>query len=435
MSPMTAHRYEPAHAVRAVITLALLGSATCGASLPADLDPASALAGTSEQKVTASDGGPGQNFGYAVAVDGDTAAICAYVATVNGNMFQGAVYLFERIDGTWTETQKLTASDGAPFGQFGESLALEGDTLLVGSNGADGFRGAVYVFERSDTGWQETAKLVAGDGAGTDNFGWSVSIEGSTAVVGAPYADVGGNTDQGAAYVFTNTAGTWSEAQKLVSADGAAGDEFGRDVDVSGTTALIGAVRASVAGNAGQGAAYVFDADGGAWTETRKLVASDGDETDNFGQAVALSGTTALVGAPLAAAAYVFTDTAGNWTETQKLVASDGAELSGYFGYALDLDGDQAMVGALNAEIDGSQLQGAAWVFESTDGTWAEREKLFASDGAAFQNFGIGVGISGPHRLAGVYRAAVGSNPEQGAAYFYASGAGDAIFADGFDGG
>src|SRR5690606_13917293 len=112
-------------------------------------------------------------------------------------------------------------------------------------------RGAVYVFERSDTGWQETAKLVAGDGAGTDNFGWSVSIEGSTAVVGAPYADVGGNTDQGAAYVFTNTAGTWSEAQKLVSADGAAGDEFGRDVDVSGTTALIGAVRASVAGNAG----------------------------------------------------------------------------------------------------------------------------------------------------------------------------------------
>lgn len=173
------------------------------------------------------------------------------------------------------------------------------------------------------------------------------------------------------------------------------------------------------------------------WNETRKLVASDGGEIDSFGQAVALSGsaTTALVGAPLAAAAYVFEDNPGGWSETQKLVASEGPESSNYFGYALDLDGDEAIIGALNADIDGSQFQGAAWVFDSADGTWMEREKLVASDGAAFENFGIGVGISGPVRLAGVYRATVGMNPEQGAAYFYAPGAGDAIFADGFDGG
>jgi hypothetical protein len=252
--------------VQVLTTLALSWSATCGAAVPADLDPAAVLAGAHEQKVTASDGGHGQNFGYAVAIDGDTAAICAYVATVDGNMFQGAVYLFDRIDGAWTETRKLTASDGAAFGQFGESLALEGDTLLVGSNGADGFRGAVYVFERSAAGWQETAKLLAGDGAGADNFGWSVSIKGSTAVVGAPYADVDGNADQGAAYVFTRAGGVWSETQKLVSGDGAAGDEFGRDVDNSGAVALIGAPQASVAGSPGQGGAYVFVADGACGT-------------------------------------------------------------------------------------------------------------------------------------------------------------------------
>src|SRR5690606_22511648 len=139
------------------------------------------------------------------------------------------------------------------FAQFGEAVALDGETLLVSANGMDGFAGAVYVFTRTDAGWTETQKLTSSDAAGLDNFGWSVAISGTTALIGAPYADIDGASDQGAAYVFTNIEGTWTETGKLVASDGTTMDNFGRAVAIEGATLLVGSVNASVDDRVGQG--------------------------------------------------------------------------------------------------------------------------------------------------------------------------------------
>lgn len=390
-----------------------------------------------EQKIAAGDGTAGNNFGYALAIDGACAIVGSYQSSVDGNMAAGAVYAYERIDGVWTETQKIVSGEPAPFAQFGEAIALQGDTLLVSANGVavggNGFAGAVYVFERAGGVWTQVQKLTASDAAGLDNFGWSVAAAGDVAVIGAPYADVAGHADQGAAYVFARADGMWSEVAKLASLDGAADDNFGRAVAVEDGTALVGAVGATIDGRTAQGAAYVFEASGARWTESRKLVASDGLATDNFGQAVALDGATALIGAPLAAKAYVFEHGESGWSESATLAAGDGPDLSRYFGYALDLDGTRAIVGAFDADIGENTFQGAAYVFDAADGAWSESAKLVASDGEARENFGIAVGVSGGYALAGAYYAHVGANPAQGAAYFYEAPTGDVIFADGFE--
>ena len=389
-----------------------------------------------EQKIVASDGAPGNNFGYSLAIFGDTAAVSSYQAVIDGQFAQGAVYVYDATGGIWSETQKLIASDGTAFAQFGEAVALDGETLLVSANGMDGFAGAVYVFTRTDAGWTETQKLTSSDAAGLDNFGWSVAISGTTALIGAPYADIDGASDQGAAYVFTNIEGTWTETGKLVASDGTTMDNFGRAVAIEGATLLVGSVNASVDDHVGQGADSGFELSGGVWSESQKLVASDGVEFDNFGQAVALSGTTALIGSPLAEKAYVFERDSTGWNEAATLAASDGPDASRYFGYALDLDGNRAVVGAFDADVDGNTFQGAAYVFDATDGGWTETQKLVASDGAAYENFGIAVGVSGRNVLAGAYYASVDGRPAQGAAYVYAdpSSGGDTIFNDGFDG-
>ncbi|MBO9663122.1 hypothetical protein [Dokdonella sp.] len=389
-----------------------------------------------EQKVSAADGSPGDNFGCSLAISGDTAVIGAYVATVD-HPAQGAVYVYTRADGAWTPTQKLVAADGAELDQFGEAIALDGDTLLISANGAHvgggRFAGAVYVFTRGGDGvWSETQKLTAGDAAEYDNFGWSVALSGTTALIGAPYADVAGRSDQGAAYVFSLAGGNWSEVAKLAATDGAADEHFGRAVAIEGQAALIGAADATVDGNAAQGATYAFDESGGVWHESQKLAGSGGAAFDGYGQAVAISGDAALIGAPLKEVAYVLVRADGLWQERQLLAGSDAPDNTRYFGYALDLEGAQAIVGAFDVDVDGRQYQGAAYVFDLDGGAWAETRRLVASDGAAHENFGLAVGISSGVALAGAYHAGVGAHAEQGAAYFYA--AGDAIFADGFDG-
>jgi hypothetical protein len=160
-------------------------------------------------------------------------------------------------------------------------------------------QGAAYVFTRSGSSWSQQAKLVAGDGAAEDWFGYSVALDGNTAVVGALGADIDGNVDQGAAYVFTHSGSTWSEQAKLTTADGAAADFFGWSVALEGDTALVGAPDADVEGSAHQGAVYVFVHSGTDWSEQDKLTAGDGTTYDAFGVSAALDGDTALVG-PLA---------------------------------------------------------------------------------------------------------------------------------------
>ena len=207
-----------------------------GAEYPLTIDPMLALQATTtfsqQAKLTASDGDNNDFFGISVAIDGDTAVAGAPLD--NGDLSnQGAAYVFTRSGTTWTEQQKLTASDGKANDLFGTSVAIDGDTVVAGAPGDGGTAnsGAAYVFTRSGTTWTEQQKLTASDGAANDLFGASVSIDGDTAVVGAPNDD-GGTINQGAAYVFTRSGTTWTEQQKLTASDGAANDFFGASVAI-----------------------------------------------------------------------------------------------------------------------------------------------------------------------------------------------------------
>jgi hypothetical protein len=226
-----------------------------------------------EQKVTASDGAANSYFGSAAALNGSTALIGAD----GDNSFQGAAYLFAKSNGSWSEGQKLTASDGLAGDEFGYRVALADNTLLVGAFtatvGGVVSQGAAYVFTESNSTWNESQKLTASDGGLFDNFGASVALDGSTLVVGANGATVGSNPAQGAVYVFTESNGTWTQTQKLTANDGAAYDNFALSVALKGSTILVGSPRAAIGGNAGQGALYVFTESNGTWSQTQKLTA------------------------------------------------------------------------------------------------------------------------------------------------------------------
>jgi hypothetical protein len=191
------------------------------------------------------DGAVQDYFGWSVALDGDTALIGTLYGPGSANADQGAAYVFVRNGTTWTQQKKLTANDGLAFAQFGTAVALDGDTALVGAPDHQRLpsfltTGAAYVFVRNGTTWTQQAGLLANDGDGGDQFGAAVALDGDTALVGAPNnaVTVGG---QGAAYIFTRNGTSWTQRQRLLASDIAPDDHFGNAVALSGDKALIGA--------------------------------------------------------------------------------------------------------------------------------------------------------------------------------------------------
>ncbi len=309
--------------------------------------------------------------------------------------------------------------------------------------------------------WVSWPDLTAVDGAAGDGFGVSVALsaDGATALVGAPIKVINGKAEQGAAYVFTLTNGTWGEAAELTAADGASNDYFGSSVALSadGATALVGAYNTTIGNVAfNQGAVYVFTLTNGTWSQTAELTAADAASLDYFGTSVALSagGSTALVGAPqnsigssiYQGAAYVFALANGRWSQTQELTAADGVAFDG-FGHSVSLsaDGATALVGAQAKTIGNNVGQGAAYVFTLANGSWSQTQELTAADGATTDYFGWFVALStdGAMALVGASNKTIDGNSSQGAAYVFtlANGswsqtseliAGDGAFADYF---
>src|SRR6266498_3008445 len=273
------------------------------------------------------------------------------------------------IDPTFTQHQKLEASDPAAFDGFGFSVAISGETVVVGAlfdDGAAGLQqGSAYVFARSGGVWTQQQKLLASDAAAGALFGISLAISGETVVVGAP-----GDDSRGSAYVFARNGGVWSQQQKLLASDAAVGDAFGASVAISGETVVVGAIGDDGAAGRDQGSAYVFARSGGVWTQQQKLEASDAAANDLFGLSVAISGETDVVGAPLDAgaagnsqgSAYVFARSGGVWSQQQKLEASDAA-LGDQFGFSVAVSGGTVVVGAHDDSGAAGRLQGSAYVF------------------------------------------------------------------------
>ena len=322
-------------------------------------------------KLLASDGAAGDQFGNSVSISDSYAIIGALFDEGQ----RGSVYMFERGGtGTWQEVQKLTASEGDSEDFFGTAVSVSGSYTVIGAwqdeeNGT--WSGSAYVFERDGTGiWQEVQKLTASD-AGVDNvFGSAVSVSGNYAVIGAPGDDDNGNWS-GSAYVFERDgSGTWQEVQKITASDGAINDRFGYSVSVSGIYAVIGAYRDDDNGTE-SGSTYVFERDGtGTWQEVQKLVALDGDADDNFGCSVSVSGDYVVIGANLdegqvsgSGSSYLFErDGAGTWLAVQKLIASDNDNQKN-FGSSVSVSGSYIATGAYRDDDYGVE-SGSAYVFE-----------------------------------------------------------------------
>ncbi|MEW6073443.1 MAG: hypothetical protein AB1726_12745 [Planctomycetota bacterium] len=324
---------------------------------------------TKEAKLIAAGGASGDELGWSVAVDGDTALLGA---PGDGELGAdaGAAYVFVRSGSTWREEAKLIALDGHAEARLGESVALDGDSALVGAPGDDPWgvdAGSVYFFVRSGSIWTQVDKHSAPAGAPGDLLGSSVSLAGDTALAGAPGDDERG-ADAGAAYLFVRARAGWSLETKLTAASGAPGDAFGVSVAIGGEIALIGADRAhDPDGNAG--AAHAFVRSGPGWTEEAILTAED-DTQRGFGQSVSLDGHTALVGAPdcLGAAAYVFTRAPSRWTQRARL-SLPGPACCDHFGHSVALDGATALVGAHGVDVYHLHLEddsGGAYVFTGT---------------------------------------------------------------------
>jgi hypothetical protein len=391
-------------------------------------DPLALLA-AQRATLTASDGTAADYFGYSIALSGGTALVGASHKLIGENEGQGAAYVFVRSHGVWSQQGgALTAGDGAANDYFGMSVALSGDTALVGASGANEARGAAYVFVRSHGVWsRQGGTLTASDGAADDWFGRSVALSGDTALIAAPQRRIGEDEAPGGAYVFVRSHGVWTQQGGALTVSEVADYEyFGYSVALSGDTALIGAPQKKVGANYVQGAAYVFVRSHGVWSrQGGALTASDGAAGDAFGYSVALSGGTALVGAPTGqyaaeagkGAAYVFVRSRGVWSRQGGALTAVNGVAGESFGRAVALFGDTALVGAPRK----NRSQGAAYMFVRSQGAWSQQgDALTASDGAAVDWFGQTVALSGDATMVGAPFKEIGANTDQGAVYVFA---------------
>ena len=310
---------------------------------------------------------------------------------------------------TSLEKAKLLASDGAASDYFGRSVSISGDYAIVGAGydddkGTDS--GSAYIFRWDGTSWSQQQKLTASDGADSDFFGYSVSISGDYAIVGA-YGDADNGSSSGSAYIFRWDGTSWSQQQKLLASDSNAGDRFGFSVSISDDYAIVGAAYDSDKGTR-SGSVYIFKQDGASWSQQQKITASDGSALDIFGGSVSISGDYAIVGAFFdddkgtdSGSAYIFKLSDTSWDQQAKLTASDGAA-SQIFGCSVSISGDYAIIGAYGYDGNGSS-SGSAYIFRRDGTSWSQQQKLIASDGAASDYLGRTVSIGGNYAIVGAY--------------------------------
>lgn len=334
---------------------------------------------TQQAKLIADNAGSTDSFGHSVAIDGDTIVVGAPNEDGSGLLNDGAAYVFTRNNnGVWTQQKMLKASDAAFYGYFGTSVSISGNSIAVGANRPSG-TGEAYVFIRSNGNWSEQQALTASNAGAGDQFGKSVAIDGDTLVVGAPNEDGDANSTAtipndnaafaGAAYVFTRTNGVWSQLKYLKGDNAAPGDNFGDTVAISGSSIAVGATGR----DASTGAVYVFTGSGSSWSQQPMLQASNAQAGDTFGYSIALSEDRLVVGADTAddnanlltasGAVYVFLRNGATWSEQLYVKASDAAS-NDYFGSSVDIDGDTLVVGARAKSITGVNNAGAAYVFQ-----------------------------------------------------------------------
>jgi FG-GAP repeat len=426
-----------------------------GAHYPVRVDPF-----VQQAELTAGDGVGGDEFGYSIAVSGNTVVVGAPEHKVGANAQQGAVYVFTMGAGGWanaTQTAELTDSAGAAGAELGYSVAISGNTIAAGEPA-----GTELLHDSNPTHSQGTVDVFTTTGAwtstGTPNaqltessetdvlggeLGWSVAISGKTIVAGAPFDGTHGDPE-GVAYVFVEPGGGWSgshtQAAELTESNPSGEDHFGASVAISGGTVVAGAN--FFVGDRAQGAAFVFTEPGGGWSGTRTqnavLKASEPNLAggDGLGLSVGVSGNTVVAGAfnhkvgqeSGQGTAYVFAMPDGGWKDmTQTAELTTGEPLEGNaLGFSVAISGSTVVAGAPSHQVGQDSDQGIVYVFTEPAGGWvnaAQTEALTASDGTPSDNLGYSVAISGSTIASGAYRHVAGSDTaDLGAAYVFGPG-------------
>jgi hypothetical protein len=434
------------------------------AQIQAMLLESAAIPYTQQAYLKASTSRAGDALGTAMSLDGNTLVVGAPYESSNatGVLYSGAAYVFIRNGATWSQQAYLKASNAEAYDNFGDSVSISGDTVVVGAHGEDSHAtgingvgqadnsaadsGAVYVFTRTGTTWSQQAYIKASNTDAGDNFGW-VSLSGDTLVVGAHGEDsnatgVNGLNQadnsaslSGAAYVFTRSAGVWSQQAYLKASNTGANDEFGHAVSIAGNTLVVGAtgedsnasiVNGNQADNSASqsGATYVFTRSGATWSQQAYLKASNSTAGDFFGSSLSISADTLAVGAigessnatgvngdqgtnssHQSGATYVFTRNGVTWSQQAYLKASN-TDADDNFGFSMSVSGDTLLVGALGEDsnavgVNGVQTNnsydnsGAAYVFIRNGITWSQKAYLKASNTDALDRFGWAVSLSG----------------------------------------
>ena len=320
----------------------------------------------------------------------------------------------------WSEQQKLVASDGAASDCFGCSVSVSGDTAVVGADADDTAGGAdagsAYVFVRSGTVWSEQQKLLASDGAADDCFGQSVSVSGDTVVVGASGDDTAGGVDAGSAYVFVRSGTVWSEQQKLLASDGAAGDGFGYSVSVSGDTVVVGALWDDTAGGGGRGLGVrVREVGDGVERSSRSSWPRTERRATPSAYSVSVSGDTVVVGAYWrrhggrgGCGLGVRVREVGDGVERAAEAPGLGRSGERLFGSSVSVSGDTVVVGASDDTAGGADA-GSAYVFVRSGTVWsraAEAHGLGRSGERPLRLFRVGLRGHGGGRGVGTTRRA-----------------------------
>ncbi len=318
---------------------------------------------THETELHPDDLAAGDQFGRAVALSGNTLLVGSPLDDDAGSA-SGSAYVFTFTGGQWTQQAKLTAADAAGGDSFGDAVAIADDIAIIGAllddHSAGNNAGSAYIFQRFKTTWTQTRKLMAQDAASADNFGNAVALNGDTIVIGAENDDdpvVGRNT--GSAYMFTLINGMWMQTEKVTAGNIERDARFGWSVCVLGETAAISALEED-----NRGAAYIFmRGNNNLWSMQQRLVSDDLTTFDDFGHSLALGETTLIIGAASdddacggtttcdSGSAYVFEMKAGSWTQVDKLTAADSSS-DDEFGYDVAMSGNTVIIGArLNEQM------------------------------------------------------------------------------------
>jgi hypothetical protein len=394
-----------------------------GATYPIEIDPITA---TLELKLTAPSPQAAAEFGDAVAISGNVAAVGAFREDFLGSVDEGRVYIFTRSGSTWTFAH-ASPIRSSPSAQCGWSVAINnsGDRVASGCPGIDSNNGDVDLLKTSDR-WSTISETFYSAGFG-DRFGESVALytnifpnNTTTLVVGGPFTSNGSLTHAGTVWIFgpsstEEISGTVNEGH------------FGTSVSIDGNNVIVG----EPASASSTGSALLYSHDSGSWQFVTRLSPNDGSPGDDFGYSVAISGNTAVIGAPLndnakgrdAGAAYVFVrGSDGNWTQQQKLIPSDGIDQD-QFGESVAIEGNTLVVGSPyngSKTFTGTRGNGRSYVFTRNINVWSEQIIVSALfDGAPHDQFGINVAFSQDTVISGAEHASPGGTSDAGAAYIH----------------